>query len=125
MLQEASSAMSPPQLSLGAWIALTMAGLSVGAILIKFGELKADARNLREKMDNELADVRKSVATALKDLNERMDEILDFIHDSQQQRITDARWQETTTGSITAVAKDALEARELAKLSLAHRGAQA
>jgi hypothetical protein len=85
--------------------------------------MKADARNLREKMNDELADIRQSVAAALKDLNTRMDEILDFIHDSQQQRITDARWQENTTGSISAVAKDALEARELAKLSLSQRGA--
>lgn len=111
------------ELPLGAWLAIIAAAVSIGTILIKFGEMKADARNLREKMDNELADVRKSVAAALKDLNARMDEILDFIHDSQQQRIIDARWQETTTASITAVAKDALEARELAKMSLASRGA--
>jgi phage host-nuclease inhibitor protein Gam len=110
-------------LPLGAWLTLIATGLSIGAVLIKFGEMKADARNLREKMNDELADIRQSVAAALKDLNTRMDEILDFIHDSQQQRITDARWQENTTGSISAVAKDALEARELAKLSLSQRGA--
>jgi hypothetical protein len=108
--------------SLGPSLMIIATCLSIGALLIKFGEMKADARNLREKMDNELADVRQSVAAALKELNARLDEILTFIHHSQQQSIKDARWQENTTASITAVAKDALEARELAKATLLSNG---
>jgi predicted lipid-binding transport protein (Tim44 family) len=110
LLQAAVAAVAtsppPPQpegLSLGAWLGIIATGLSVGAMLVKFGELKANTANLAVNVEREL-----------KDIKDSMSEVLAFINASRQQRVSDAGWQERTTANLATAMKDAEQARDTA-----------
>ncbi len=109
MFQQAATAVAATAssgdtgLSLGAWIGIIAMGLSVGAMLIKFGELKANSINLAANVERELKDIKIS-----------MESVLSFIAASQQQRVLDAGWQERTTANLTTAMNDAEQARDTA-----------
>lgn len=109
LLQQAATAVAATSssaetgLSLGAWLTVIATGLSVGAMLIKFGELKANSANLAQNVERELKGIKDSLA-----------EVLSFVTASREQRVLDAGWQERTTANLTVAMKDAEQARDSA-----------
>jgi hypothetical protein len=110
----ATTGPSSVELSLGAWLGIIGTVIAVGTALIKFGEMKAELRHIKKDTEDKLKVVEEGVGKELTEIKRQLNEVLSFIHESQQHRIEQAGWQERTTANVLTAMKDAESARETA-----------
>ena len=97
------SANGPAPLTLGEWIAICLAAVSMGGVVYRTGVNSAETRHIKEDSESHWATIK-----------ETLDKIVAFVDESMRLRIQWADWRGQVTSEVAAVRALSEDARDVA-----------